>query len=342
MLRFIQVGLGPCGRQWAAQIFPQVDEAQLVACVDQSPAARAQASDELGFEAFASLDEALEEVVADAVLVATDLPSHVAVGSVALAAGKHVLSEKPLAPSIGEGLALVELADQQQRTFMVSQNYRYFPAVQAVRQLVRDGMLGRVLHVDVEFRRFSDPLSSPPSRNRRWAEPLLLDMAIHHFDLLRAVLGLEPTSVCCATRNPAWADYRDAPEGDAMISFGDQVEVSYRGSWIHPERQTLWAGEWRMEFEEGELWWTSRASQNDAGQDAVRHYDHYGAGKEVPLPAVARLDRAGALEEFVAAVEGGTEPETSGRDNLGSLALSHAAIESARRGRLVTVAEVLA
>lgn len=339
--------MGSCGRDWAARIFPQVPEAQLVACVDQSRPALAEALATVELCAdrfFSTLDAALDAVPADAVLVTTDLPSHVEVDRRALLAGKHVLSEKPLAPSIKEGRDLAELAERAGRTFMVSQNYRYFPAVQAVREIVRDGSMGRALRVELDFRRFSNPLSSPASRNRRWTEPLLLDMAIHHFDLLRAVLGREPDSVFCATRNPAWADYQDPPEGHAMVRFGDaedHVDVSYRGSWICPDRMTWWAGEWRMVFEEGELWWTSRASQRDASHDAVRRYDHAGGSEDLTLPDLPLIDRAGALDAFVKAVEEGREPETSGRDNLRSLALSHAAIESARRGTAVAVAEVL-
>lgn len=339
--------MGSCGGDWAVRIFPQVAGAEVVACVDQSRPALAGAMARLELCAdrfFQSLDEALEAVSADAVLVTTDLPSHVEVGRTALLAGKHVLSEKPLAPSVKEGRDLVELAEQASRTFMVSQNYRYFPAVQAVRKIVADGSMGRVLRVELDFRRFSDPLSSPASRNRRWTQPLLLDMAIHHFDLLRAVLGLEPTSIHCATRNPGWADYQDPPEGDAMIRFGevgDGVDVNYRGSWICPDRPTLWAGEWRMELEEGELWWTSRASQRDVSLDAVRCYDHHGVARNLPLPELSLFDRAGALDAFVKAVESGREPETCGRDNLRSLALSHAAIESARRRQPVAVAELL-
>jgi predicted dehydrogenase len=161
-------------------------------------------------------------------------------------------------------------------------------------------------------------------------------MSIHHFDLLRAVTGREPTAIDCRTWNPVWAGYDDPPEGSATIDLGE-VSVSYRGSWICPDRATPWAGEWRMEFEDGELWWTSRADFTAAGDVAWR-YDHAATRSAVAIKALKLLDRAGALEELVAAIGEDREPESSGRDNLASLGLTHAAIESARRGRRVELA----
>ena len=183
----------------------------------------------------------------------------------ALEGGKHVLVEKPFAPSVAEAREAVDLAESLGLTLMVSQNYRFFPAVRAVQQLMSEDRLGPLLHIDLDFRRHSPPSRTRSRGHRDWDQPLLLDMSIHHFDLLRAVIGTEPTSVYCRTHNPAWAGFKDPPEGSATIDFANDVTVSYRGSWIHPGPKTLWAGEWRMEFENGELWWTSRGDlQSDA------------------------------------------------------------------------------
>ena len=166
-------------------------------------------------------------------------------------------------------------------------------------------------------------------------------MSIHHFDLLRAVIGTEPTSVDCRTHNPAWAGFKDPPEGTASIDFANDVTVSYRGSWVHPGPKTLWAGEWRMEFENGELWWTSRGDLQSELQDEAWLYDHYAQRSAVALPHLQRVDRAGALDAFVTAVSNGTEPESSGRENLGSLAFAHAAVESSLARAPVAIPNVV-
>jgi predicted dehydrogenase len=118
------------------------------------------------------------------------------------------------------------------------------------------------------------------------------------------------------------------------------LSVNYRGSWIHPGRKTLWAGEWRMEFEKGELWWTSRADLQSDSRDEAWTYDHHAKRSAVTLPTLARTDRAGALDAFVTAISRGSQPESSGKENLGSLALAHAAVESSLKGRIIDVPAV--
>jgi predicted dehydrogenase len=330
----LQVGLGRWGRDWATRMLPQVASIELVGCVDSYDEALRKTVEAGIVDAarcFGSLPDALDQLEPDAVLVTTDLPSHVPTVRAALEAGCDVLSEKPLAPSLEEARQLTELAERLGRTLMVSQNYRFFPAPRTVQRMVQQRSLGQLLHVELDFRKFYPPPPGGRGSHRSWVQPLLLDMAIHHFDLLRLVIGDEPTSVDCVTWNPRWALYDDPPEGIATIRFGD-VTVSYRGSWVCPDRTTLWAGEWRMEFEDGELWWTSRGDDQSAKEDRVWQYDHAGHRRAVPLVEVPLRDRAGSLSAFAGHLRAGTVPETSARDNLGSLGLAFAAIESAAKG----------
>jgi predicted dehydrogenase len=341
VIRIVQVGMGAWGRDWASRVFPAVSSAQLAGCVDSRAAALA-GTRKLGVvdaeHCFTSLDDALGAVAASAVLVTTDLPSHIPMVKAALRAGKHVLVEKPFAPSVAEAKDAVELADTLGLTLMVSQNYRFFPAVRAVQQVTREEQLGKLLHIDLDFRRHSPPSTKRLAGHRNWDQPLLLDMSIHHFDLLRAVTGREATAVYCRTHNPAWTGFREPPEGAATIDLGDDLSVNYRGSWTHPGRKTLWAGEWRMEFEKGELWWTSRGDLQTDSQDEAWIYDHYAKRSAVTLPDLARTDRAGALDAFATAIAEGAQPESSGKENLGSLALAHAAVESSLKRETVAVA----
>ncbi len=86
----------------------------------------------------------------------------------------------------------------------------------------------------------------------------------------------------------------------------------------------------------GEITWTSRADTGtDADRVTVRPLGK--RPRRIELPPMPHYDRAGSLRAFVHAVEGGTEPESSGRDNLGSVALMHAAVESATSGTPVPV-----
>lgn len=81
-----------------------------------------------------------------------------------------------------------------------------------------------------------------------------------------------------------------------------------------------------MECTGGEVVWTSR---DDSASDSVIIRPLGKRARQVKLPALALIDRRGSLEAFVQAVQTGQEPECSGRDNLHSVALMHAAVESA-------------
>jgi predicted dehydrogenase len=90
-----------------------------------------------------------------------------------------------------------------------------------------------------------------------------------------------------------------------------------------------------MDFEHGEVWWTSRGDGLDgrAAQESDEVWVRRdGRRRQIELPTVTRTDRAGSLTEFVTAIRDGREPETSGRDNLPSIGLTYAAVAAAASG----------
>ena len=328
-LRILQVGLGAHGRNWARRIFPEVGEVELVGHVDADPHALDMVRQELGAPAemcFESLKEAIAATRPDAVLNTTALPGHVPVTRLALDAGLHVLVEKPFAPTLGAAHELVDVAAKAGLVLMVSQNYRYFPAPRAIAEIVRGAPLGKLHEVEVDFRRYS--MAGPTGRGRHHLEdqPLLVDMSIHHFDLLRLILNSEPERIYCEAWNPSWTDFNGPSVTVASIVFPGVV-VSYRGSWVTAGHLTPWAGEWHLEFERGEVVWSSR--DDDMDQDRVMIRPRGGKARAAALPAVPRTGPSGTLTEFAHAVRSGREPETSGRHNLGTVAFVAAAVESA-------------
>jgi predicted dehydrogenase len=334
MLRIIQVGMGGWGRDWARNVLQGDDSVALAACVDADQAALALARRQLDLPPhiyFEDLASAIAAVDAEAVLITANLSGHVPLAVEALNAGKHVLLEKPFAPSLAEARKVVELAEQRDRVLMISQNYRFFPAVEAVRTLVRSGTLGEVGAISVDFRRYANRASREANRHYTLHQPLLADMSIHHFDLMRAILGREPSEVSCRAWNPPWSNFVEPAAASAIISFEGGPVVSYRGSWVSPGPQTAWAGEWRMECTGGEIAWTSRDNVG-AGVDRVTVRPLGKRPYRLDLPGVPQIDRTGSLHAFARAVAAGEQPESSGRDNLGSLALMFAAIESATGG----------
>ena len=136
-LRIIQVGLGNWGQSWAKNVVAQNPDVETTAWVEIDAPTLQAAQQRLQLPAhrcFTSFDEALNTVEADTVLITASLPGHVPSAETALRARKHVLIEKPFAPSVAEAERLVELAQQQGKTLMVSQNYRFFPVVVPVQR----------------------------------------------------------------------------------------------------------------------------------------------------------------------------------------------------------------
>jgi len=335
-LRVLQVGLGDWGRDWAWRVNPTVADVEVVGYVDSDPSALKVLDRRLPGsrqKSFASFAEAIAATAPEALLVTTTIAGHAPLVRAGLDSSLHVLVEKPFTETLAKAEELVALADTKRLVLMVSQNYRFFPAARTAARLVREGSLGGLYAIGIDFRR--DYSSPPMSRFRLHSDPqpLLVDMSIHHFDLLRLVFAGEPDRVFFATANAGQGGFDGPPTTAASIYFGDSL-VSYRGSWLSPGPKTPWAGEWSMEFERGNVRWTSRGD-NGLLHEKVVVTPRRGKRRVLPLPAMAHVDRAGTLTEFAAAIREGRAPEASGRDNLATLAFTLAAVESSERGRWV-------
>jgi predicted dehydrogenase len=345
MAKLVQIGLGAWGRNWADEVLPAVPGIDPVAFVDADPAMRRIAADKHGIaekRLFASLDEAVASARPEAALVVVPLAAHAAVTRAVLGHGLHALVEKPFTETLGEARALVEQAEAASLCLMVNQNYRHFPAPLTFRELVAKGGLGHVASMAVDFWRLFDE----HYRYFFLAEPLLSDMAIHHFDMMRYILDDEPVAVSTMSWSEPETPYEGRPAAAALIRFAKGVVVSYRGTWISRGPDTVWGADWRIDGSRACATGTFRGNQGERrGKDRVTVYTAADQSREAKLAALPLIDRAGALAGFRDWVTRGVAAPglSTARDNLNSLALMHAAILSAAEGgRLVTIAEVAA
>jgi predicted dehydrogenase len=328
-VRVVQVGLGTHGRGWAKLVLPNIPEVEVAGYVDSDPHALDLLRQEINpprEKLFESMKEAIAATGAEAVLNTTALAGHVPVTRTALEAGLHVLVEKPFAPGVGPAQELVDLAARTGRVLSVSQNYRYFPAPRTIARLVREESLGKLHEVSIDFRKYSP--AGPNGRGRHHFEdqPLLQDMSIHHFDLLRLIVGSEPERIYCEAWNPRWTAFSGPSATVASIVFPGVV-VSYRGSWVSAAPTTPWGGQWSLEFEHGEVFWT--CGGDDRTHDRVVVRPRGARPRSAKLNPMTRTGPWGTITEFAECVRTGREPETSGRHNLGTIAFVAAAIESA-------------
>ncbi len=257
--------------------------------------------------------------------------------SAGLAAGCHVLSEKPMAETLADARDLVERARAAGRIHAVVQNRRYLPGVRRIARALRAGAIGPVTSIHADF--FLAPHFG--GFREEMDHVLLLDMAIHGFDALRCMTGLAASGVYCREWNPPNSWYRQGSSAAAIFELENGAVFIYRGSWCAAGLGTSWECAWRFVGAKGALTWD--------GADQIR-IEALGSGERKGLfdpleafepPPLAPEDRVdghfGVLSDFVSAVQSGTEPETVGHDNIRSLAMVFGAIESAHAGRRVEI-----
>ncbi len=333
-MRFIQVGVGGFGRSWLKHMV-QDATASLVAIVDTDEEALAAARGATGLRrdrCFTDYRVALDRARADALLCVTPPVWHHEVTVAALECGLDVLTEKPLADTMERARQMVATADRTGRVLMVSQNYRFRSWVRTMRYLIDSGQFGVLDNVVVRFARAP---RFEGSFRLKMEHPLVRDMSIHHFDLMRAVTGREPVSVFARTWRPEWSWYEHDPCAVATFEFSGGLGVFYTGSWVTRGEQTTWDGHWAAECAEAVIELRGSAVH-------IVMAERPGQDTEVALHAMPCEDQAYALLEFQRAVGEGRVPEASGRDNLRSLAMVFAVTESARRGRPVELSDMLA
>ncbi|WNY33437.1 Gfo/Idh/MocA family oxidoreductase [Curtobacterium flaccumfaciens] len=329
-VRIIHVGLGGWGGNWARTAIPEVSEVQVVGIVDPSAPTLEAVRTDLGLPAsaaFASLTEALATVEADAVVITAPAVTHVPLALEALEAGKHVLVEKPFANTTDEAVTAVRRAEELGLVLQVSQNYRWYPAPRVVQEMLEADVVGEVSAINVDFRQWDNDQPAETYPHYRFLHAMINDMAIHHFDLLRMITGQEAVRVFAKASYPAYSKYQDEAVASMIIELDGGTVVNYRGSWLSRGPRTAWAGEWSIEGEDGEVWFTSRDGEPNAvaGDRVTVRRTQDDEAEVVELPVLAHTDRQGGLQAFARSVQGGPAPETSGRDNLRSLALMEAA-----------------
>lgn len=288
---------------------------------------------ELGPEVvYDSQEEALEATDPDVVFDCTVPEAHYEVTMKALDAGCHVMGEKPLADSMEHAREMVAKADEVDRLYAVMQNRRYLPSAPSAARLARDGSLGRLTTVNVDFyigAHFE-------GFRAEMDHPLLLDMAIHTFDQARQLTDADPVSVYCEEFNPEGSWYRDGASAMCIFEMTDDVVFNYRGSWCSEGYNTPWAGTWRIIGTKGTELWAEDEPRAEVIEDDSGFMSEMKeiAGPDVPVEAEGH---EGCINEFLRCVREGGEPQTVASDNIKSLAMVFGAIDSAEKSERVRI-----
>jgi predicted dehydrogenase len=288
---------------------------------------------ELDAEASDNLGAMLKKHEPDFVVDLTVPEAHCKVTCQALKAGAHVIGEKPMASSMAEARRMVRTAEQAGKMYMVSQSRRWNPLHERVRRTVTGGKLGTLttincdFYIGAHFGGFRDEMPSP----------LILDMAIHHFDLARFMTGADPVAVYAKEFNPHGSWYAGDVAASCIFEMSDGVIFTYRGSWCAEGCHTSWNGDWRIIGDKGTLLYDHDQEPHGEVVSSKKGFFRDKRPLKVNQATVKHGGMHGALREMLRYLRRGTVPQTECHDNIKSLAMVFATIESSKKGRRVPI-----
>jgi predicted dehydrogenase len=334
--RALLVGAGGMGQAWAKNLKAHGELVEHVAWVDirEGAAAAAAEKNEVAGLQYTGTDlgKALADLKPDFVVDVTVPEAHRDVTVTALAAGVPVLGEKPMASSMSEAREMVAASEKAGKLYMVSQSRRYDARIHAYRRLIQEnlgalGILNSDFYIGAHFGGFRDEM----------AHVLVLDMAIHTFDAARLISGADAVSVYCEEFNPAWSWYKGAASATALFEMTGDLRYTYRGSWCAEGLMSSWEGDWRAVGENGTALWDGRnqiVAEKVVGTEGFMRQAEKIEG-EIEQGYASGI--AGSLRDFLNALQTGATPMGECHDNIKSLAMVFAAIESADTGQRVKV-----
>jgi predicted dehydrogenase len=320
------VGAGNISRTHLTSYARHPDRVQVVAACDPLPERREWVRDAFGVErTYESVAQLIDAGDWDAAVVCT--PSHVRTSAVLelATAGKPIFVEKPLSFDLADARAIVDACAATGAPLAVNQNFRDSYAFGLGRDLIEHGEIGEVLAISQQELTFRQDKGWRLDQQRH----ALSVMGVHWFDGFRLLLGREATWLSARTFSSPAVAAAGETDASVQIFFGDTPVTYVQSFSSHLERtETVVIG-------------TSGTLQLGYAE-ALLHRD--GQTKTIPNPLVGS-ERSEAmflgLDRLLTAVETGTEPANSGRDNLRTIALLDAAYRSADSGAPITLKDGL-
>ncbi len=333
-MKTLSVGVVGCG-YWGPNLIRNVAAGPLteVVAVCDADAARLEAVGKTygHLKLVTSLDRLLE-LPLDAVAIATPVSTHFPIAQRCLEAGLHVMVEKPLAGTVQEARALVDLAARKERVLMVDHTYLFSPAIRRIKELVGAGELGDLYYVDsirINLGLFQRDVN------------VIWDLAPHDLSIVDYILGCEARSIS------AWGcahatDIEDVAYVNA--DYGDQMLANFHVNWLSPVkvRQMIFAGS-RKSLIFNELNPTEPIKVYDRGihlggvEEQHKLLVNYRSGDIWSPHIEAGEPLQAAVRHFAECVRTGQRPVSDGQLGLRVVRLLEAATRSIRAqgGRVV-------
>lgn len=335
----LKVGLVGCGYISSTHLeaWERSPDVQVVAVCDVNHSRAARQAERFGIpRAYTDYRRMFDEERLDIADVATSPETHHDVVLAAAERGYHVLCQKPLAPSLGEGQAMVKTCHRVGVQLMVTEVIRWLPTTRALKAHLDAGRIGEPFYARHSTRKSGAISVGPDGRVAFTERPnllameraLLFEAAIHHLDLMRYFFG-EARTVYARTRHIS-PHMRGEDLATVVAEFGTTLAIVERSWCSHGPLSE----EVRIEGREGTLVWGNdhilRLYSGQSGRCAVE--EPMEDGPEDVVDSFARLQA-----HFVECIRTGMTPLTHGEDNLRTLELVFAAYRSAEEDRAIQI-----
>jgi predicted dehydrogenase len=306
----------------------------LVAVADSDEAAAKSLGHSYGVPHYLSARDLLASERLDAMTIAAPTTLHHSIALDALAAGCHLLIEKPLAATVKEAEDLVARAKAAGTILAVGHVERHNPAIRELRRRLKDGQAGRIYQVHTRR------LGPFPERVRDVG--VTLDLATHDVDVMRHLTGSEVTAVFAETRREVHASREDMAV--ALLKFASGTLGLLEVSWLTPTkiRDVTVTGErglFRAEYLTQDLYFFENAHVTGAEWDHLRILRGVSEGTVTQFPIDRQEPLKLELEAFVAAVRGEDSELVTGGDGVAALRLAHAILASGAASSPVQLGE---
>ena len=275
-----------------------------------------------GKASFGTYEAAAADPRVEAVYLCTPHSLHREHAAVAAAAGKHILVEKPIARTIEEAQAIIQIAQQAEVTLMVAENYRFMAVVRLAKNLIDGGALGDLRMIQMQEETDFHPGGWRVSREQNGGG-VLIDGGIHKIDILTYLVD-RPAGVY-AMSLPHVLDQLEGEDGVIVLTHSPLGTVG------------LINHSWAKVGGKGPKWVTVSGTKAHISFDLAGTQVTINDGLEERL-LEAPGDRHGLISmvrEFRDSIRQGREPETSGSVGLEDLEIILKAYESMESGQVV-------
>ncbi len=343
-----RIGIIGCGKIAQVRHIPEYAEnpyAELAGFYDLNTQRAAELATQYGGKAYESAEAMLADPAIDAVSVCVANHAHAPITIAALKAGKHVLCEKPMATTLEECEEMVKTAHEAGKFLMIGHNQRLAKAHAVAKELIDQGMIGRIITFRTTFGHGGpETWSVDPGKNtwffdkNKAAMGAMADLGIHKTDLIQFLTGQH---VVRTTARVVTLDKKDA--SGQLIGVDDNAICIYEmsggtmgtmtASWTYygaEDNSTILYGEKGI----------MRIYDDPAHSIVVKLAD--GTEKVYDVEQIQTNDnqtKSGVIDLWMNCLETNTPPEISGEEALYAMRAVFASLESAKAGTAVDIPE---